>query len=161
MRKICTIPQLQSILANIRGLLDIVTTNGCFDIIHVGHIRFLQEASKLGDFLVVGINSDESVRQNKGPTRPLIPQNERAEIIAALDCVDYVCIFEDKDVIPFLKEIRPDIHCKGGDYGTDPKKLIETEVVESLGGTVQIIPLELTQSHGMSTTRLIEKIEGS
>ncbi|RKY02827.1 D-glycero-beta-D-manno-heptose 1-phosphate adenylyltransferase, partial [Candidatus Poribacteria bacterium] len=106
----------------------IVTTNGCFDLLHVGHVRYLYEAKRLGDVLIVAINSDESVRRIKGPLRPIIPQEERAEMVAALEPVDYVTIFDEDTPIPLIKAIRPDFHVKGGDYKLD--EMIEREAVE-------------------------------
>ena len=130
----------------------VVTTNGCFDILHVGHLRYLQEAKRLGDILIVAINSDDSVRAIKGSKRPLVPENERAEILAALECVDYVMIFPELDPIQFLNELRPDIHVKGGDYS--PDQVIERETVESLGGKLRLMP----GAPGKSTSDLIELI---
>ncbi len=130
----------------------IVTTNGCFDILHVGHLRYLQQAKEQGDILIVAINSDESVRAIKGDKRPLVPEDERAEILAALECVDYVMIFPELDPIQFLHDLRPDMHVKGGDYKLD--QVIERETVESLGGEMRIIP----GAPGKSTTELIERI---
>ncbi len=130
----------------------IVTTNGCFVILHVGHIRYLQEAKKLGDILVVAVNSDDSVSAIKGYKRTLVPENERAELLAALECVDYVMIFPELDPIAFLRELRPDIHIKGGDYTMD--QVIERETVESLGGKMLLMP----GSPGKSTTNLIKLI---
>ena len=130
----------------------IVTTNGCFDILHVGHLRYLQEAKKLGDILIVAINSDDSVREIKGDKRPLIPENERAEILAALECVDYVMIFPELNPIPFLQVLRPDIHVKGGDYTLD--QIIEREAVESMGGELRLMP----GVPGKATSNLIKLI---
>ena len=130
----------------------VVTTNGCFDILHVGHLRYLQAAKQLGDMLVVAINSDDSVQAIKGDKRPLVPENERAEILAALECVDYVMIFSELDPIQFLKELRPDIHVKGGDYTLD--QVIERETVESLGGELRLMPGVPEKS----TSNLIELI---
>lgn len=130
----------------------IVTTNGCFDILHLGHIKYLQEAKKAGDILVVAINSDDSVRAIKGDKRPLLPENDRAEILAALECVDYVMIFPELDPIAFLKELRPDIHVKGGDYTLD--QVIEKEIVESLGGKMLLMP----GFPGKSTSNMIKLI---
>jgi rfaE bifunctional protein nucleotidyltransferase chain/domain len=132
----------------------VVTTNGCFDILHVGHVRFLQAARSLGDVLVVGLNSDASVKRLKGPTRPVIGQDDRAEILSALACVDYVCIFEEDTPVEFLKGVRPDVHAKGADY--KPSDLAETPVVEALGGQVNIIELV----PGKSTTSIVRLISG-
>ncbi|MBY0359465.1 MAG: D-glycero-beta-D-manno-heptose 1-phosphate adenylyltransferase [Candidatus Obscuribacterales bacterium] len=130
----------------------IVSTNGCFDILHVGHVRILQEARALGDILVVGLNSDDSVKRLKGPTRPINKDIDRAEVLAALGCVDYVTLFAEDTPVEFLKLLKPDIHVKGADYS--PEQLPETAVVESYGGRMQI--LKLVPGH--STTGLVSKI---
>lgn len=130
----------------------VVTTNGCFDVLHVGHLRYLQAAQLLGDLLVVGVNSDESVRALKGENRPLVPAAERAEMLAGLACVDYVTIFPEIDPIDLLSAIKPNIHVKGGDYTIE--RVIEREAVESNGGKV-IVGLNVP---GKSTTDLIETI---
>jgi len=130
----------------------VVTTNGCFDVLHVGHVRYLQAARKLGDMLVVAVNSDTSVRALKGGLRPLVPEDERAEMLAALECVDYVTIFSELDPIALLLELKPDIHVKGGDYKLE--QLIEREAVESYGGKV-IVGFNVP---GKSTTDLIKVI---
>jgi len=114
----------------------VVFANGCFDLLHVGHIRYLQSARQLGDALVVGLNNDESVRQLKGPQRPLMPENERAEILAALACVDYVVLFQEPTVERLLRVLKPDIQCKGTDYTEET--VPEREVVRSYGGRVAI-----------------------
>jgi rfaE bifunctional protein nucleotidyltransferase chain/domain len=114
----------------------VVFANGCFDLLHVGHIRYLQGARQLGDVLVVGLNSDQSVRRLKGPQRPLMQENERAEILAALACVDYVVIFQEPNVEAVLRVLKPDIHCKGTDYTEET--VPEREVVRSYGGRVAI-----------------------
>lgn len=145
--------ELKSEIRKARGQgKKIVTTNGCFDVLHVGHIRYLQQAKQQGDILIVAINSDDSVRAIKGDKRPLVPENERAEMLAALECVDYVTIFPELDPIQLLKEIPPDIHVKGGDYRLD--QVIEREAVESLGGEVRLLP----GAKGKSTSNLIELI---
>ena len=130
----------------------VVTTNGCFDLMHVGHLRYLQAAKNLGDLLVVGVNSDNSVRELKGERRPLIPEDERAEMLAGLDCVDYVVIFPELDPISLLSELKPDIHVKGGDYTIE--QVIERQVVEENGGRV-IVGLNI---EGKSTTNVIQTI---
>ncbi|HEY9684015.1 MAG TPA: D-glycero-beta-D-manno-heptose 1-phosphate adenylyltransferase [Oculatellaceae cyanobacterium] len=133
----------------------IVTTNGCFDILHVGHVRYLKQARQLGDILIVGVNTDESVRRLKGPTRPLNNESDRAEILASLECVDFVTLFSEDTPVEFLKIAQPNFHAKGGDY--DVKNLAETPVVESFGGQMKIIDLVPDKS----TTKLIAKIDGS
>ncbi len=130
----------------------IVTTNGCFDVLHLGHLRYLQAARQLGDLLVVAINSDASVRELKGENRPLIPEDERAEMLAGLECVDYVVIFPELNPIELLSELKPSLHVKGGDYKLE--QLVEREVVEANGGKV-IVGLNVP---GKSTTNLIDVI---
>lgn len=131
----------------------IVFTNGVFDILHVGHVRYLQQARALGDALIVGINSDASVRRLKGPTRPINSEQERAEVIAALSCVTGTCVFAEDTPHALIEIVRPSIHAKGGDY-KDPDALPETPLVRSLGGEVVILSLV----DGRSTTRLIERL---
>jgi len=129
----------------------LVTTNGCFDILHAGHVKYLQEAKDLGDILAVGINSDASVRALKGPARPLQNEDDRLLLIASLRMVDAAFIFRENDPRAFLEILRPDIHVKGGDYGRD---LIERHVVESHGGAVKLVSF----AKGYSTTSIVEKI---
>ncbi len=140
-----------------------VFTNGCFDLLHLGHVRYLQEARALGDFLILGLNSDESTRLLKGPGRPLVAEGERAEILAALACVDYVTIFVEKTAGPLVELLQPAIYVKGGDYANDnageaitpdTNRLPEAKVVQAYGGTVRLIPYV----PGHSTTELIEAI---
>lgn len=130
----------------------VVTTNGCFDVLHLGHLRYLQAARQLGDLLVVAVNSDSSVRQLKGENRPLVPEAERAEMLAGLECVDYVVIFPELTPIALLSELKPSIHVKGGDYKLE--QLVEREVVEKNGGKV-IVGLNVPAK---STTNLIKVI---
>ena len=130
----------------------VVTTNGCFDVLHLGHLRYLQAARQLGDLLVVAVNSDSSVRQLKGENRPLVPEAERAEMLAGLGCVDYVVIFPELTPIDLLSELKPNIHVKGGDYKLE--QLIERDVVEANGGKV-VVGLNVP---GESTTNLIQVI---
>ncbi len=130
----------------------IVTTNGCFDVLHIGHTRYLETARCLGDILVVLVNSDATVRKLKGKDRPLVPAEERAEVIAALRAVDYVTVFDELRPNAALKRIRPDVHVKGGDYVADD--LPEASLVKSLGG--QIVVVEHIE--GKSTTALIASI---
>lgn len=133
----------------------VVTTNGCFDLLHVGHVRYLEEARRLGDMLVVGVNSDASVRRLKGPTRPVVRDVERAEILAALSCVDYVIVFDERTPCELLEALRPDIHVKGGDYALED--VIERTVVEKHGGRVVVGICVDAQS----TTDIIEAIRRS
>ena len=132
----------------------VVTTNGCFDIIHVGHVRNLEAARKLGDILILGVNSDRSVKKNKGDLRPIVPAHERAEGLAALMCVDYVFIFRDKSPIPWLRKIRPSIHVKGKGSERSLAFAPEKQVVEEGGGRMHLAP----QTKGRSTTNIIETI---
>ena len=115
----------------------VVFANGAFDLLHVGHVRYLQAARLEGDFLVVGVNSDSSVRVSKGNGRPILPEAERAEIVAALSCVDAVVIFPEASPAELLREIRPEVHAKGTDYTRDT--VPEKSVVESYGGEVRIV----------------------
>ena len=130
----------------------IITTNGCFDILHGGHIQFLDAARQLGDVLIVGLNSDSSVEKIKGIGRPFLPQSDRAAILAALGSVDHVLIFTDMLPIEFLEFVRPDIHCKAGDYSAD--QIPEAEIVEHNGGVVRILPT----LPGYSTSQLVHRI---
>lgn len=130
----------------------IVTTNGCFDILHIGHIRSLQAAKALGDVLVVGVNSDASVRSLKGKERPIIPERERAEVIATLDPVDAVFIFREQTPRRWLAMLKPHIHVKGSDRSMN--EIIEKDIVEAGGGKIILFPLQ----KGRSTTKIIEKI---
>jgi rfaE bifunctional protein nucleotidyltransferase chain/domain len=135
----------------------VVWTNGCFDLFHVGHLRSLQAAKSLGDRLIVGINSDASIRRLKGAGRPIVRQEERCEIIAALACVDAVVLFEEDTPEASLQLLRPDIHCKGADYAPpNGKPIPERKLVESYGGRVAFIPI----ISGFSTSSLIETIQG-
>ncbi|MDQ3706793.1 MAG: adenylyltransferase/cytidyltransferase family protein [Chloroflexota bacterium] len=131
----------------------LVLTNGTFDLLHVGHVRYLQAARELGDVLVVGINSDESVRGYKGPGRPVVPQDERAEIVAALRCVDYTTIFDEPTATHLVEALHPDIYAKGGDYAPGSKPLPEAPAVERYGGEVRIIPFV----EGHSASELIRR----
>jgi len=134
-----------------RGL-RIVLTNGCFDLLHIGHIRYLQSARALGDLLIVAVNSDSSVRLlGKGPGRPIVPEAHRAEVLAALSCVDYVVLFDEPSPLEIITFIQPDILAKGGDWTLD--QIVGRDPVESRKGTVHILPLV----PDTSTTFLIEK----
>jgi len=130
----------------------VVFTNGCFDLIHVGHTRYLEEAKKLGDILIVAVNSDQSVRTIKGNKRPIIPEEERAEVLSALQCVDFVVIFHEPDPLNIISLLKPDVLVKGGDWGEDA--IIGREVVESIGGKVVRIP----EIKGASSSSIIDKI---
>ncbi len=133
----------------------IVFTNGCFDIIHVGHVRYLKKAKELGDVLVVAVNSDRSVREIKGEGRPIVGERERAEILLSLKPVDYVTIFDDTSPLETIKKVKPHILVKGGDW--TPETTIGREFVESYGGKVIIIPYV----EGYSTTSIVKKIKST
>jgi len=131
----------------------LVFTNGCFDLIHPGHIRVLREARSLGDVLIVAINSDRSVRELKGSHRPIMNEDERAEVLAALACVDYVITFDDPTPRETIKAIEPDLLVKGGDY--TPDTIVGRDEVEAMGGVVK----SLSYIDGFSTSDLIERIK--
>ena len=135
-----------------RGGKRIVFTNGCFDILHAGHVRYLAEARAFGDCLVLGLNSDVSVRGLKGPDRPINSEADRAEVLGALRSVDYVVIFDDPTAEPLISKVRPDVYVKGGDYTLET--LPEAKIVQSYGGRVEFIRMV----EGRSTTNVIEKI---
>ncbi len=130
----------------------IVFTNGCFDLLHVGHVRYLREAKRMGGLLVVGINSDESIRRLKGPSRPVQPERDRAEILAALECVDYVVSFDQDTPLALIERLRPDVLVKGADWPV--ARIVGREVVEGSGGRVATI----SYVEGVSTSALIERI---
>ena len=152
--KVLTNTQLAPILDQARAQKKrIVFTNGCFDLIHIGHTRYLQATKQLGDLLVVGINSDASVRSlNKALDRPIVPEAQRAEVLAALGCVDYVVIFTEPDPLNLITTVRPDVLVKGGDWPVN--RIVGREIVEARGGIVKTIPLV----PNMSTTSLIQRI---
>jgi rfaE bifunctional protein nucleotidyltransferase chain/domain len=146
-------------LAQVRDVMDregrkLVFTNGCFDILHAGHVRYLRQARALGDALAVGLNSDSSVRELKGAGRPLNPQDDRAEVLAALGCVDYVVIFGDKRATGLLREVRPHIYAKGGDYTPETLDAAERAALDEAGSGIEILPL----IPGRSTTTVMERM---
>ena len=132
--------------------LKVVATNGCFDILHIGHIRSLQKAKSLGDILILGLNSDSSVKKLKGKDRPINNENNRAEILAALSCIDYVSIFNEDTAERFLETVKPNIYVKGGEYNVDI--LPETKIVKKYGGEVVLVPM----IPNSSTTKIIENL---
>jgi D-glycero-beta-D-manno-heptose 1-phosphate adenylyltransferase len=136
-----------------RAGLRVVWTNGCFDLLHVGHFRSVAAARALGDVLVVGINGDRSVRALKGPGRPLVPAGERAEVVAALGAVDCVVVFDEPTPEAVLEQLQPDVHAKGADYEQHP--MPERDVVTAYGGRVELLPVV---PH-VSTTRLVERLK--
>jgi D-glycero-beta-D-manno-heptose 1-phosphate adenylyltransferase len=153
MAKILSLDLLQTERERLRRLgRRVVFTNGCFDLIHPGHIRYLQEARRLGDALIVALNSDRSVRELKGERRPILDQNERAEVMAALGCVDYVTIFDEPTPREIVAALLPDVLVKGGDWGVD--RIVGRDEVEAAGGKVLSLPF----IEGCSTTDLVERI---
>ena len=135
-----------------RGL--VVFTNGVFDLLHPGHVRYLQDARRLGDALIVGVNSDRSVRANKGPERPINPEHERAEVLSALACVDLAVIFDEETPHALITEIQPDVLVKGADWGEH--NIVGRDVVEARGG--RVVRIELAP--GFSSTALVDKARG-
>lgn len=131
----------------------VVFTNGCFDILHIGHLRYLEEAKKQGDLLVVGVNTDASVKRLKGDTRPINTEYDRAELLCGLSAVDYTVLFEEDTPEALLEELRPSIHVKGGDYKKED--LPETKIVEKHGGEVRILHFV----EGKSTSNIVKKIQ--
>ena len=130
----------------------IVFTNGCFDLLHPGHVRYLRAAKRLGDVLVVGVNGDASVRRLKGPGRPLMPQRDRCTVLAALEMVDWVTVFDDDTPQRLIERVQPDVLVKGGDWR--PDQIVGADVVRARGGTVRSLPF----ARGYSTTALVERI---
>jgi D-beta-D-heptose 7-phosphate kinase/D-beta-D-heptose 1-phosphate adenosyltransferase len=133
----------------------IVFTNGCFDIIHAGHVIYLEDAANLGDCLILGLNSDASVRRLKGNTRPIVPQEERSIVAAALEMVDYVCIFEEDTPYELIKLVQPNVLVKGGDWAVD--EIVGADLVLAAGGEVRSLNYEA----GLSTTSIIDRIRQS
>jgi rfaE bifunctional protein nucleotidyltransferase chain/domain len=132
----------------------LVVTNGCFDLLHVGHVRYLQAARALGDALAVGVNSDGSVRELKGPCRPVNNERDRAEVLAALECVDFVAIFPEMRATQFIRASMPAIYAKGGDYTSETLNAEEQTLLKEIGAEIRILPFV----DGYSTTRLLEQL---
>jgi rfaE bifunctional protein nucleotidyltransferase chain/domain len=148
-----TLPELVETLAAARRAgRTVALANGCFDLLHVGHVRYLEAARAEADVLVVGLNADESVRRLKGPGRPVLPEHERALLVAALRCVDHVVVFPEDDVSALLRALRPDVHCKGTDYTVET--VPERDVVRSYGGRIAIVG----DPKDHDTRRLLERI---
>jgi rfaE bifunctional protein nucleotidyltransferase chain/domain len=135
-----------------RAGMRIVLTNGCFDLLHPGHVRYLRAARRLGDVLVVAVNSDASVRRLKGPPRPLVPQADRCEVLAALETVDYVVVFDEDTPAELIATLLPDVLVKGGDWAAE--HIVGADVVRAHGGVVQSLPF----ARGYSTTALVQRI---
>ncbi len=153
MAKVLTLDELKLERERLRRQNRVVVfTNGCFDLLHPGHVRYLCQARELGDALIVALNSDRAVRELKGPARPILTEQERAEVIAALGCVDYVTIFDDVSPREVIAELLPDVLVKGGDWSLD--QIIGREEVEAAGGRVLSLPF----LEGCSTSEIIERI---
>lgn len=151
--KIITRADIATIAKNLKAAgKTTVFTNGCFDILHAGHVRYLAGARALGDCLIVGLNSDQSVRILKGPTRPINSQDDRAEVLAALAAVDYIVIFEEATAENLVADIKPDIYAKGGDYTVE--KLPESQIAAAYGGRTVLVP----EVPGRSSSNIIKKI---
>jgi D-beta-D-heptose 7-phosphate kinase/D-beta-D-heptose 1-phosphate adenosyltransferase len=154
--KICDPHALQIVLRRLRQMgRKIVFTNGCFDLLHAGHVSYLQRARELGDVLVLGLNSDASVRRLKGESRPLVSETDRAVILAALACVDYVVVFDDDTPLELIALLQPDILVKGSDYTED--NVVGADLVRQWGGRVELMPFV----SGRSTTALVHKISST
>jgi len=136
----------------------VVWTNGAFDLLHPGHVQSLQQARALGDLLVVGLNSDRSVKENKGPARPILNEGERAAMLTALECVDAVVVFDEDTPVESLMKLMPDIHCKGTEYAPPHGRQVpERSVVEGYGGRIEYLPLV----PGLSTTEILRRIRAA
>lgn len=152
MARVLTFSDLKSVVGRYRSEnRKIVFTNGCFDLLHIGHVTYLEEAKKLADILIVGVNSDSSVAKLKGPSRPLQNENDRARILAALKAVDHTVIFSEETPLELIKAVKPDVLVKGGDWKIE--QIVGSDFVMSYGGAVQ----SLNFVAGKSTTALIEK----
>ena len=154
--QIKTVPEL----AALRDQLEsqgkrLVFTNGCFDLLHVGHVRYLEQARALGDALLVAVNGDASVRALKGPARPINPEQDRAEVLAALECVDFVTVFQSERVTDLAREIRPHVYAKGGDYTVESLNPEEVAALRAAGSEIRILPLVA----GKSTTATIGRMD--
>lgn len=155
MNKLIDLEKLSKISHELRAAgKTVVATNGCFDLLHVGHIRYLQKARTFGDVLIVGVNGDASVRKLKGAARPITDERDRAEILAALECVDMVVIFSDERAVKFLEAASPAVYVKGGDYTPDTLNSEERSILAKVGAKIEIIPFE----KGYSTSILIDRL---
>jgi D-beta-D-heptose 7-phosphate kinase / D-beta-D-heptose 1-phosphate adenosyltransferase len=155
MEKIKTLVELQQIRsAAQRAGKKVVWTNGCYDILHAGHVLYLQAAKRQGDILILGLNSDASVQKTKGPKRPIVSEEERAIVLDGLSCVDYIIIFNDDSPLELIAALQPDVYAKGGDYTIDTINQDERWLVESYGGRIALLP----GVPGMSTTAVIDKV---
>jgi D-beta-D-heptose 7-phosphate kinase/D-beta-D-heptose 1-phosphate adenosyltransferase len=148
-----TSSELVKQLESRRGSARVVFTNGCFDILHIGHVTYLKQARALGDLLVVGLNTDASVKRLKGAERPIQPEKDRLEILASLECVDFACLFDEDTPLELIKKVRPDFLVKGGDWPVE--KIIGYDFVSSYGGQTRSLPFVPSRS----TTLILEKIK--
>ena len=157
-KKIVDLAELTRISKELRDAgKNLVATNGCFDLLHVGHVKYLQAARALGDALVVGLNGDQSVRELKGPGRPVNNEKDRAEVLAALEHVDLVAIFPDKRATHFLEAAAPAVYVKGGDYTSETLNAAEKAILEKAGTEIRFIPFV----PGYSTSRLLEQLKNT
>jgi rfaE bifunctional protein nucleotidyltransferase chain/domain len=155
-RKLKSLEEIKAIIVEARNNRKrVVFTNGCFDLLHRGHVHILREARACGDVLVVGINSDKSVKQIKGPARPVLPESDRCELLGAMEMVDFVILFNEPDPYDLIAAIQPDVLVKGGDWNSE--KIIGADLVEEGGGRVVVVPY----IKGFSTTEIIERIRNS
>src|SRR6476659_830298 len=154
--RVLTWPRTEAFVKSARAARQrVVFTNGVFDLLHPGHVRYLEHARRLGDVLIVGVNADQSVRRNKGPGRPITPEHERAEVLAALACVDAVVIFEQETPAEIVRLVQPDVLVKGADWPAD--QIVGRDTVEARGGRVVLVPTE----EGHSTTAIVTRIRGT
>ena len=154
--KLKSFEEIKSIVVRARNNgKRVAFTNGCFDLLHRGHVHVLRAARACADLLIVGINSDQSVKQIKGPARPVLPESDRCELVGAMEMVDFVVLFNEPDPYSLISAIRPDVLVKGGDWNTD--KIIGADLVEEAGGRVVVVPY----IKGFSTTEIIERIKNS
>lgn len=152
--KLKNLEDLKVIAADARSKgRSVVFTNGCFDLLHRGHVHVLREAKACGDLLITGVNSDKSVKKIKGPARPVLPESDRSELLASLEMVDYVVLFDEPDPYELISAIRPNVLVKGGDWSGE--KIVGADLVEEAGGRVVVIPY----IKGFSTTEIIERIK--
>lgn len=156
MKKIVTFDQLLQLMKKVRAAgKKIAWTNGCFDIIHVGHVDYLEKSKSYADLLVVGLNSDVSVKKLKGELRPIFSQADRARVLAAIEPVDYIVIFDETSPIEYIRALQPDFYIKGGDYTIDTIDQHERRAVEAYGGRIVLLPMV----PGVSTSVVVEKIK--
>ena len=154
--KLKSLEEIKAIVVEARNhRKKIAFTNGCFDLLHRGHVHVLREARACGDVLIVGINSDESVKQIKGPARPVLPESDRCELVGAMEMVDFVVLFNEPDPYDLIAAIQPDVLVKGGDWNSE--KIIGADLVEEGGGRVVVVPY----IKGFSTTEILERIRNS